>query len=151
MKFNDPMSPPMIAKLPKLLLIVLMIPFLLRNSVTELKGRELRTLVAAPGRGRPQEHNSRARGRVLLAGLEANNLPGFRRDRSQSYANLRFCFVFYIRFGTSRVTMRFYALHRNLPRIISEIFNTLVAPDKCYLGMDLDKEFGTQPPPSIHR
>ena len=28
---------------------------------TELKGRELRTLVAAPGRGRPQEHNSRAR------------------------------------------------------------------------------------------
>ncbi len=33
----------MIAKLPKLFLIVLMIFFLPRNSVTELKGRELNT------------------------------------------------------------------------------------------------------------
>ena len=33
----------MIAKLPKLFLMVLMIPFLSRNSVTELKGRELNT------------------------------------------------------------------------------------------------------------
>jgi hypothetical protein len=35
------MNPPMIAKLPKLFLIVLMIPFLLWNAVTELKGHEL--------------------------------------------------------------------------------------------------------------
>jgi hypothetical protein len=42
-----------------------------------MKGRELRTLVAAPGRGRPQEHHSRARVGALSEGLEANIFPDF--------------------------------------------------------------------------
>ena len=47
-------------KIPPLIIIHFVL-FPLQNLNPEQKGRELRALVAAPGRGLPQEHNSRAR------------------------------------------------------------------------------------------
>jgi hypothetical protein len=69
-------------------------------------------------------------GACLVGMLKAGEISRF---PSQPVAKAtQICFLgFYICFGTSRVTMRFYALHRKLPRIISEIFNTSLVDQKA--------------------
>jgi hypothetical protein len=97
----------MIAKLLKLFLMVLMIPFLLRNSITELKGREPDApRLEAPLSARHQRAPSRARLGADSARSSDKKLAVFQSDRSQSHANLVLDFVFYIRSGTSCVTVR---------------------------------------------
>lgn len=74
------------------------------------------------GRG-PAKRLSRQQRQAAPSGWQSGRaweISGFLGSPVAKATQICSVFQFHIRFGTSRVTMRFCALHRNLPRIISE-------------------------------
>jgi hypothetical protein len=87
--------------------------FFARCPVTELKGADLTHPFLGTAKRPPQGTPSRAVRRVLDLVLW-QKFAVLETDRSQSYANLVLGYILYICF---ELTVCFYALRRNFPRI----------------------------------
>lgn len=118
-KFNDPISPLMIAKLPNLFLIDCIISFP-AFPVPQHRGRDYSR--SSTGTGMPsQERFQHAPPGACFESCPASEITSFVEDSSRS-RRLSFGFCFYIRFGIVCATMLIYVTATALTRLFRLLF-----------------------------